>query len=232
MNMKENSMWTELIKLWKADNLLKQALDQSYEMLEMAHDMFKKAVESLRHTDTEVDEETRKKDKMINQYEREVRRKVLTHLSVMGTADLPAGLVLVTIIIDIERIGDYIKNILDLANLHVPKLDNPEFVKDMEEVEKAVEKLFSRTLECLKNSDEDLALELMSENKLLGKQCEEVIQDLIKNQKDQLPTSDAVSLALYFRYLKRINAHLKNITSSVVNPFDRIGYKYKGDTPK
>jgi len=228
--MKENSMWTELIKLWKADNLLKQAYQQSYEMLDIAHDMFRKAIESLRHTDTEVDEDTRRKDKLINQYEREVRRKVLTHLSVMGTTDLPAGLVLVTIIIDIERIGDYIKNILDLANLHVPKLDNPEFIRDLEQVETAVDTLFIRTLECLRTSNEDLALELMSENKLLGKQCEDVIQDLIKNQKEGLPTSDAVALALYFRYLKRINAHLKNITSSVINPFDRIGYKYKGES--
>lgn len=223
-------MWKELIKLWKADNLLLQALNQSYEMLEIAHEMFRKAVESLRHTETEVDVETRKKDKLINQYEREVRRKVLTHLSVMGTGDLPAGLVLVTIIIDIERIGDYIKNIIDLANMHVPKLDNPEFRKDLKEVEHAVDKLFSRTLECLRTNDDELALEIMNENKLLGKQCEDVIQDLIKNEKEGMPTTDAVSLALYFRYLKRINAHLKNITSSVVNPFDRIGYKYKGET--
>ena len=32
------------------------------------------------------------------------------------------------------------------------------------------------------------------------------------------------SVALYARYLKRIGAHLKNITSSVVNPFESIGY--------
>ena len=31
----------------------------------------------------------------------------------------------------------------------------------------------------------------------------------------------------YFRYLKRINAHLRNIISSVINPYDRIGYKPK-----
>ena len=35
----------------------------------------------------------------------------------------------------------------------------------------------------------------------------------------------ASSMVLYARYLKRIGAHLKNITSVVVNPFESIGYK-------
>lgn len=227
--MRNISMWKELIELWKADNLLQQALNQSYEMLNIAHEMFQKAVESLRQTDTDVDIETRKKDKILNKYEREVRRKVLTHLSVSGTSDLAAGLVLVTIIIDIERIGDYTKNIMDLASLHIPKLKNPEFENELKEVESAVDSLFIKTIECIRTSDEELAIQLLDENKSIGKQCEDIIQQLIKDDKTSLPTNDAVSIALYFRYLKRINAHLKNITSSVVNPFDRIGYKYKGD---
>ncbi len=220
-------MWKELITLWKSDNLFMQALNQSYEMLEIAHEMFKEAVESLRHTDTDVDVETKKKDKIINKYEREVRRKVITHLSVQGGGDLPAGMVLITIIIDIERIGDYTKNILDLATLHISKLESTDFLETITAVEQSVESMFVRTLECLKNNDEELALQLMAENKDVGKTCDEVISKLIKEEYPDLSVSDAVSLALYFRYLKRINSHLKNITSSVVNPFDRIGFKYK-----
>ena len=32
-------------------------------------------------------------------------------------------------------------------------------------------------------------------------------------------------VALYVRYLKRVGAHLLNILSSVVSPFERIGYR-------
>ena len=32
-------------------------------------------------------------------------------------------------------------------------------------------------------------------------------------------------VALYLRFLKRISAHSRNLISSVVNPFDRIGYR-------
>ena len=40
-----------------------------------------------------------------------------------------------------------------------------------------------------------------------------------------MSSGDAVAVALYVRYLKRVAAHLLNILSSVVNPFERIGYR-------
>ena len=35
-------------------------------------------------------------------------------------------------------------------------------------------------------------------------------------------------MALYLRYLKRVSAHIKNVATSVVNPYHRIGYREKG----
>ena len=32
-------------------------------------------------------------------------------------------------------------------------------------------------------------------------------------------------VSLYSRYLKRIGAHLKNITTTITNPYEYIGYK-------
>ena len=37
----------------------------------------------------------------------------------------------------------------------------------------------------------------------------------------------AVTVALYLRYLKRVSAHLKNVATSVVNPYHRIGFREK-----
>lgn len=109
-------MWKELTKLWKSHDLLVQAWDQSYEMLEIARAMYFEAVRILRESDdTEINREIRRSDKKVNAYERDVRRKVMTHCALQGPTDLPGGMVLVSIVIDIERIGDYSKNILDLA---------------------------------------------------------------------------------------------------------------------
>jgi hypothetical protein len=35
---------------------------------------------------------------------------------------------------------------------------------------------------------------------------------------------------LYLRYLKRMSAHVKNVATSIVNPFHRIGFREKTKT--
>jgi len=51
--------------------------------------------------------------------------------------------------------------------------------------------------------------------------------DLIREDDKAIRPGDAVALGIYFRWLKRINSHLRNITTGVVNPFDRIGFEPK-----
>ncbi len=116
-------MWKEIINLWRSDDLLQQAWNESFEMLEIAQEMYVEAVRILRESDdTVVNKEIRQKDKEVNKYEQEVRRKVMTHCTLQGSEELPGGMVLVSIVIDIERIGDYCKNILDLAEVHPARL--------------------------------------------------------------------------------------------------------------
>ena len=40
--------------------------------------------------------------------------------------------------------------------------------------------------------------------------------------KDQ---KEAASVTLYARYLKRVGGHLKNITTTMLNPYEEIGYR-------
>ena len=90
------------------------------EMLEADREMFLAAASSLReHDDARIELDIYARDQMINAYEREVRRKVFTHLTLNRESSLHAGLVLVSVVIDIERIGDFTKNIVELA-LHHP----------------------------------------------------------------------------------------------------------------
>lgn len=44
---------------------------------------------------------------------------------------------------------------------------------------------------------------------------------------DDLTPKKAILATLLLRYIKRIASHLKNVASSVVNPFARLGYKPK-----
>jgi hypothetical protein len=67
----------------------------------------------------------------------------------------------------------------------------------------------------------------MSEHWWIARKSDEIVRTLIESDEPQLPCQEAVTTALYVRFLKRVSAHLKNIASSVVNPFDRIGFRVK-----
>lgn len=205
-----------------------RAYQRSYLMLDLTREMFSRAKESLRHLeDNQVDIDIYDKDSEINKYEREVRRNVFNHLAVSGAAKLPSGLALVSIIIDIERIGDYTKNIVELALNHPGKLHGGKFEKDLQRVEQALEDNFVKTRDCFESCDEAAALKLLGEYKWVNSICDKILIGLIKEEDKKIRSGDAVSLAMYFRWLKRINSHLRNILTSIVNPFDRIGFEPK-----
>ncbi len=221
-------MFKKLMAIFKKDSLMDQSYQRSFQMLEITREMFLKAKQSLRHTeDNLIDFDIYDKDIEINKYEREVRRNVLNHLIVSGKENLPQGLVLVSIIIDIERIGDYTKNIVELALNHPGKLQIKAFENDLQKIEKAIGELFEQTQICFRNSDTELGLKLVKKYKWINRLCDDNILKLVKMREEKIILGDAVTLALYFRWLKRINSHLRNIVTSVVNPFDRIGFKPK-----
>jgi phosphate uptake regulator len=194
-------------------------------MLEITREMFLSARNSLRHTTTDrVGIDIYDKDIEVNRYEREVRRHVFNHLAISGPETLPSGLVLVSIIIDIERIGDYTKNMVELAMNHPAKLRTGIFEPDLQRVESAVEDNFTRTKECFERADVEAARELLKRYEWVSRLCDQCLFALVREEAKSVPSGDAVSLAMYFRWLKRINSHLRNITTSVVNPFDRIGF--------
>jgi len=221
-------MFRKILDLFHRDNLLNQALKESYVMLDIDREMVKESIYSLRKRDTsELKIDIRKKDLMINEYEREVRKKVLTHLSISGTADITPGLVLTSIIIDIERIGDYTKNIVELALNHPAQLEGSIFEKELVKIEEILITIFDQLIDAFKKSNVPIAREIMENSSEITQKCDKWVSMLIKGEGTPPIPADAICLALYIRYLKRVCAHLRNIASSIVNPFHRIGYREK-----
>lgn len=220
----------ELVELWRRDNLMKQALAESHTMLERTGVMFRESVKSLRQADAgEIGIDIYEEDRKVNHFERDVRRKILKHLVITGELNVVAGLILSSIVIDIERIGDYMKNIMELAAAHPAKLTCGKYEGDVQRIEATVSRLFEAIVPTLQASDTDRARRLIDESLWIKKKCDEIDADLIGDGDPSLSSGDAVAIALYVRYLKRIGAHLMNVLSSVVNPFDRIGFREGGD---
>ncbi len=223
-------MFKEWLHLFRKDSLMDRAYRRSSMMLDITLSMFLKAKTSLRYTDSDqVDIDIYDRDAEVNRYQCEVRRHVFKHLTMRGVERLPSGLVLVSIVIDIERIGDYTKNMIELAMNHSRRLHGEKFETDLQRVETAVEDNFIRTKSCFESADEKAVLKLLKEYEWVSRVCDDCLFRLIKEDDKNIGSGDAVSLALYFRWLKRINSHLRNISSSIVNPFDRIGFKPRHD---
>jgi phosphate uptake regulator len=168
----------------------------------------------------EVNDELRSTDQKVNRLEREIRRELVIHASVFGGIDTPTVLVYMSIVKDIERIGDYSKNLLDLA------LDGASFaeVPDNDEWQRLTRDI-SRYLDeagrTFQSRDRARCRELLTEGDRLLDLFDERVSALVRGD-DAGP--QAVPRALAHRYLKRVVAHLMNLLSAVVMPVDRIDF--------
>ena len=221
------SVFKDLVNIWKSEDSLSQAWSESNDMLHLSHDIFNDAVEALRSGEkNKVLKSIKLRDEKINDYHREIRKKVVTYYSVSkDVTNIGSGLVLINIIVDIERIGDYSKNILDLAKHYPKKFVSEKFSENLSIIEKVVIDRFSTTIQAVENMDEKIADDLITSYRNdLGKISDKIVASSISGEIEIGKENRTASVALYARYLKRIGAHLKNITSSVVNPFESIGY--------
>ena len=221
-------MIREILSVFKANTLMDRAFQRSYDMLDLTYKMYLQAKEVLRNTEhTELEFDISDEDIEVNKYQREVRKDVFNHLVLTDGEQLSSGLVLVSIVIDIERIGDFTKNIVEIAQSHPQRLHGGKFEDDLLRIEDAVDDNFKRTIDVFKTSDEVAARKLIKEYKWVPRVSDKILMDLVKQTDPSITSGSAAALALYFRALKRIHAHLRNVTTSVVNPFHRIGFKPK-----
>lgn len=220
-------MLKELLSIWKKQDATTEILEKYLKTLETDFKMYQEAVRCLRRCDnSEMRIDIYKTDKIINKSERQIRRDILTHLVMFDKAEIPGGLTITSIVIDIERIGDYTKNIADLANLHKDKLNGGIYEDVLSNIEKRIEEFFEITLKAFPESDADLARKVVEGYREVSKDCTLTTNSLIQGN-GEFSVSDAVTLGLYLRFLKRTGAHLFNICTSIVNPFHRIGYSEK-----
>ena len=222
------SVFKDLVTIWNSEDSLSQAWTSSNEMLHLSHEMFTDSVNALRSGEkNKVIKSIKIRDEEINQYHRDIRKKVVTYYSVSkDVTNINSGLVLINMVVDIERVGDYTKNILDLAKYYPKKLRSEKVSEDLRIIEQAVIERFQNTVKAVEEMDEIAAKKLIKSYRSdLGKLSDNLVASSISGDLKIGEEHMASSMVLYARYLKRIGAHLKNITSVVINPFESIGYK-------
>ncbi len=169
----------------------------------------------------EVKEELRSLDKEVNRLEREIRRQLLVHSSVYGAIETPAVLVYMSIVKDIERVGDYAKNLLDLSR------DGASFAglatEDLwrEYWWEGVSTFIEEAAEAFRKWDGDAARGLLSRGDDFLPRADLRVSTIVRGEDEH---EQQVARALALRYLKRVVAHIMNLLTAVVMPLDQLDF--------
>ncbi len=160
-------------------------------------------------------------DKTINELHREVRREMIIHSAVNSrNLDIPLLLSYMTMSKDIERIGDYCKNLFEIAETGNSFAKGDDLDTYME-LKNDIGKLIVYLQSCLNLDDESKVQDLITLGSSLNNDLDEKITALLEDkEKIQYP----VATTLFYRYLKRIVSHIINAATAIIMPTDQIDY--------
>ena len=169
-------------------------------------------------------------DVRVNQLQRQIRKQVVAHLSVSGNRpDVPYSLLLMSLVKDVERIGDYAKNLAELNDIHQGGYAEDEITLELQEIRRNVEESFKALSVVFGSSDRERAIELIRQGRDAAHRCNALIARIARSDYD---AETATALALGTRYYKRIGGHVLNILSSVVMPIHKIDYYDEDEVPE
>ena len=207
--------------------LLEVALDDVSEMLATSRRMLELSLEALldhRPLETDLDA----MDDSVDEGERMVRRSVLEHLSFKPQQDLVFSLVLVSLVQDAERTGDFALGIAELLELTDQPLEG-SFRDELAEIADRIFPLFEACEQAFREGD-------LEESKAVIARAAEVRRSLHELTRRVAASDLTADLAVVYsgaaRSLRRVAAHLSNIVSSVSQPYDRIRHEERGLEPE
>ena len=195
------------------------------QMLDAGRHVFDTAANALLGgTDVEViRKDLFKTDKRINRAERKIRREIVVHASVHGATEFPACLVLMSIVKDAERVGDYGKNLFDLAEI-APRPPEGEHRDCLVRLKDRISQMMATCREIFDSNDKQAATELIVEAKNIEDFCDEKVRTLVRGT---TPDQMAPAYVLAYRYFKRVTSHVRNVASSVVQPVHKLDFTSK-----
>lgn len=214
----------QLINFWKGDSELKSMFSEFDEMINISKDMFGKATGNLFNPSADmgpVSRELIKLDVRLNGLQQTIRKDIVVHITVKGTKDILPCLILMSLVKDAERLGDYAKNIMEIAE-RFTDFERGKYFESLKTMQKSILGWFDETKEAFDKVDAAHAQKIREDAYSCEKECDRLAWEMMTIKKQ-----DAVALALLFRFFKRVTAHLGNICTSVVMPLDKLDYYEK-----
>ena len=210
-------MFRQLFGSDKKSTLVDAAFADVSTMLKQAADMLDYSLSALLDNKT-VQVDLDHLDDVVDEGERMVRRTILQHLSVNPHQDLVASLILVSMVQDAERIGDFARGLGDLVNLAQSPRQGV-FADDLRVLAARVRPMFEVCETAFRNDDSEKAIRIIGEHVELKRSLMDYTRRVATSD---LSADMAIVYAASARILRRISAHLSNIASTLVQPYDRI----------
>lgn len=216
-------MLKEIFQLLKGQDPDRVLLRDFERMLELAKELILQAGEVFwgRAWSPEERSSLYAKDVEINRLQRDIRRRLVARLVTSTSASNTHALVLMSLVKDVERLGDYAKNLAEVPNLVGAPMPDDELAGELREIHQAVEGCLVEVPGVLEASEVDRAKQLNAQGRNTCKRCDALIQRVARSE-HRAP--EAVALVLGGRYYKRIQSHLLNLLSSVIMPLHKLDY--------
>jgi len=216
-------MFENLLQFWKGKDFLKQVLENFKNMLDDTHIMFDSVCRKLIDNEEEpgLKDTVYSIDRQVNDLQRDIRKRVIEHLSMQPSKDVPICLLLMSVVKDAERLGDYAKNLYEVTTMIKKPLNKEKYQELFNNLGEEISGMFKETTKAFIESDETKAVEAWNCKTKITTRCDEIIENLAKSN---LSVNEAVCFTLIARYFKRITAHLTNIATSVILPLTDLDY--------
>ena len=163
----------------------------------------------------------RRQDVRVNKLEREIRQQVATHLTIARSGDAAYCLLMMSLVKDVERIGDYAKNLAEAAEMFPVTIPEDPLANALRQVRSGVADLARQIEQVFIGDDAEAANQLTVVGRTLTKRCDDLLQQMASAD---YPAGLAVKIALAARFYKRLTAHFLNVLSSVIMPLHKLDY--------
>lgn len=216
-------MFKNLLHFWKGKDFLNQVLEEFKNMLDDSQIMFDSVCKKLINDEESpgLKDKIYEIDRKVNSLQRDIRKRVVEHLSLQPSVNVPTCLILMSVVKDAERLGDYCKNLFEVSKLLAKPLDKEKYLKLFNNVENEISELFEQTKKAFIESDEEKAKNSWGYKREISQRCDGIIKELANSN---IAINEAVCFTLMARYFKRIAAHLTNIATSVIVPLSDLDY--------
>lgn len=225
-------MLKELTSLFRSNDAIAKMGEDFSIMLDLAKELTFAAGTFLFEEPPTPDDRTSisTRDVELNKLQRQIRKQVIAHLTLGdGARDAPYCLLLMSLVKDAERIGDYCKNIAEIYDEGGGPIPDDENGAELREIRAAVEEGFPAGGKIFWKSETEATLDLMRRGKELTRRCDRLVSRVARSDYDAPTTT---TMVLGARYYKRIQAHVMNILSGLVMPLHKLDYYDEDALPK